>query len=147
MRLQRPARLPALAQSLANQDPVAVARGIAQGRLAIGVSMLLAPRGLTRRVLRGADASPDALTAWRMVGAREVALGLGCVLAARHASPALRGWVEAGALADAGDVYAFGRDRGFHLLPRVGAVLTAATAGAAGLWTARRLSQTASPPG
>lgn len=145
MSLQLGSRLATLGQSLAAQDPVVVARSIGQGRIAIGVSMLLAPRAFTRRFLRGADASPDAVTAWRMAGARDVALGLGTLLAARHASPGLRGWVEASALADAGDVYAFGRDQAFYPVLRAGAALSAAVAAGLGVWTARRLRQPAPP--
>ncbi len=39
----------------------------------------------------------------RALGARDVALGVGPVLALRHDVP-VRGWVEAGGLADAGDL-------------------------------------------
>lgn len=139
MRLQLTTRLPALARSLADEDPVVLARGIGQARIAVGVAMLLAPRAITRRFLRAPDASPDALTAWRVAGVRDVALGLGTVLAARHASPALRGWVEAGALADAGDVYSFGRDTAFYPVLRAGAALSAGITAGAGIWTARGL--------
>lgn len=139
LKLQVPARVPTMWRSLVDAEPADVARGIAQGRIAIGAAMFLAPRALTRRFLRAADASPDALTAWRMAGMRDVALGLGTLLAARHAFPSLRGWVEAGVLADAGDVVAFGRDGAFYPVPRAGAALTAVVAGGLGLWTARRL--------
>jgi hypothetical protein len=39
------------------------------------------------------------------MGARDLALGLGAILAMRHDAP-VRGWVEAGGLADAGDLAA-----------------------------------------
>ena len=39
----------------------------------------------------------------RALGARDIALGLGPVLALRHDAP-VRGWIEAGGLADAGDL-------------------------------------------
>ena len=139
MNLQLRARLPALAQSLADEEPSVVARAIGQGRIAIGVAVLLAPRTFTRRFLRAGDASPDALTAWRMAGVRDIALGLGTVMAARKASPSLRGWVEASALADAGDTYAFTRDQAFYPVLRAGAALSAAVAAGIGVWTARRL--------
>jgi hypothetical protein len=41
----------------------------------------------------------------RALGGRDLALGLGPVLAARHDAP-LRGWIEAGGVADTGDVVA-----------------------------------------
>lgn len=139
MRRTRPADRPGGLGGLADLDPLMVARGLAQGRLAIGAAMLLAPRASTRRYLEAGDASPDAVTAWRVAGARDLALGLGALLAARHASPALRGWLEAGALADATDVYAFGRDTAFRPILRVGAMLAAAAGATAGMWAARRL--------
>lgn len=139
MNTQLRTRVPAMLQSLEDQEPSVVARIIGQARIAIGVAVLLAPRAGTRRFLRAEDAAPDALTAWRMAGVRDVALGLGTVMAARKASPSLRGWVEAGALADAGDVYAFSRDGAFYPVLRAGAVLTAAATAAVGIWTARRL--------
>lgn len=134
--------LPAAARSFAAEDPAVVARGIGQARIAIGVAMVLAPRAFTRRFLRAADAAPDALTAWRMAGARDVALGLGTVMAARKASPSLRGWVEASALADAGDVLSFSRDEAFYPVLRAGAILSAAVTAGVGVWTARRLGGT-----
>jgi hypothetical protein len=70
----------------------------------------------------------------RSLGARDIALGLGALLALRHEAP-VRGWVEAGGLADAGDVVA--TLGAFTALPRWGrwAVLAAASGGvlAAGL--------------
>lgn len=139
MNLQLRTRVPAMMQSLEDQEPSVVARLIGQVRIAIGVTMMLAPRAATRRFLRAEDASPDALTAWRMAGVRDVALGLGTVMGARKASPSLRGWVEAGALADAGDTYAFTRDQAFYPVLRAGAALSAAVAAGIGIWTARRL--------
>ncbi|MEX0659538.1 MAG: hypothetical protein WD080_10430 [Egibacteraceae bacterium] len=139
MSLHLRTRLPALTQSLADEEPSVVARLIGQVRIAIGVVVLLAPRAATRRFLRAEDAAPDALTAWRMAGVRDVALGLGTVMAARKASPSLRGWVEASALADAGDVYAFSRDGAFYPVLRAAAGLTAGALAGVGIWTARRL--------
>jgi hypothetical protein len=64
----------------------------------------------------------------RALGARDVALGVGVLLALRHDAPA-RGWVEAGGLADAGDVLV--TLAALKELPRRGrwAVLAAASAG------------------
>lgn len=139
MSLELTRRVPTMARALADEDPAVIACRIGWGRVVIGLSMLTAPHVLTRPFLRGDEASPDAVTAWRMAGARDVALGLGTLLAARRGSPALRGWAEASALADFGDVYAFGRDEAFSPVLRAGAVLSAAVAGGVGMWAARRL--------
>lgn len=75
-------------------------------RCAIGVVALVAPS-----VPAGLWAGPEArrLASTRVLsralGARDLALGLGLLFALRYDRP-LRGWVEAGGLADAGDVAA-----------------------------------------
>jgi hypothetical protein len=53
---------------------------------------------------RGAGAPVHKLLT-RSLGVRDVALGLGVILAIDRGAP-VRGWVEAGALADAGDLLA-----------------------------------------
>lgn len=131
---------PALARVTALAgEPRDTARVLGQVRIAIGAAMVLAPRLATRRFLKADAASPDAVTAWRTAGARDLALGLGTLFAARRDSPAVRGWLEAGALADGLDTYAWLRDRSFHPLVRVGAGLSAAAASAGGMWAARQL--------
>lgn len=82
------------------------ARWLAYGRVGLGVTALVAPRLPATPWVGGADAGrPSAQLLSRALGARDVALGLGPVLALRHGTPA-RGWVEAGGLADAGDLVA-----------------------------------------
>jgi len=72
------------------------------GRIGVGAGFLLAP-GLCLRVSLGAvEVGPVTRMLARSVGARDIALGLGALLALRHQAP-LRGWLEAGTLADAGD--------------------------------------------
>jgi hypothetical protein len=72
----------------------------------------------------------------RSLGARDVALGLGAVLALRHGAP-VRGWVEGGGLADAADT--FGTLLAFGALPRARRWLVLATSAAA-MASARILS-------
>lgn len=74
-------------------------------RLAIGLGMLGAPTLLTRW-LRPGDADAGRW-AWavRMTGARELALGAGCLRAWGRGGD-LTGWVAAQATADAGDALA-----------------------------------------
>jgi hypothetical protein len=70
------------------------------------------------------DASARLLA--RALGGRDFAIGLGTILALRHGAPA-RGWVEAGGLADAGDVLVTALS--FPDLPRRGRWTVLAAAG------------------
>jgi hypothetical protein len=115
-----------------------MARGIALGRVALGVVATLAPAAAAR--FQFGSARPALTIAVRMLGARDLALGVGVLLAARHGSTQLRGWVEAGALADGVDAAAFvqwGRRAGARA-PGLTA-LVATTAAACGTWAARHL--------
>jgi len=72
------------------------------GRIGVGAAFVLAP-GLCLRLSLGAvEVGPVTRMLARSVGARDIALGLGALFALRHGAP-LRGWLEAGTLADAGD--------------------------------------------
>lgn len=122
-----------------DEDPRVLARRMGAARMTVGATALLAPDRTTRRWLVDASPSPGATTAMRMAGGRDLVLGLGTVLAARHDSRALRGWLEASGLADAIDAYAFVRDRGFRARPRCAGLLAAAGAAAASVWLARRV--------
>jgi hypothetical protein len=125
-----------------------VAVGLAQGRIAIGGLSLIAP-GWTARTMtgRGGAVGGSSLFA-RMVGARDVALGLGTFIALGRGAPA-RGWLEASALVDGLDVAAclLARD---HLRTSVfpGAVGLAAAGALLSAWLARQLdSAPAAEPG
>lgn len=71
-------------------------------RIVIGAAAFFAPR-TSARVWAGQD-TVDAVSrpALRGMGMRDVALGLGTLLALERGAP-VRGWLEAGALSDAGD--------------------------------------------
>lgn len=116
---------------------------IAVARAGLGVVALAAPRVAGRYFYRGGPT--DATTvALRMFGARDLAMGLGALLAARRGSSALRGWVEAGAFTDATDVAVMALDRGASLrtpIRQLG-MASAAAAATTAAWVARRL-----PPG
>jgi hypothetical protein len=86
-------------------DDATLAMSIARGRIALGASALVAPR-LAARVM-GAGRSPSGTTTVlaRMLGGRDVALGLGTVIAVDRGKP-VRGWLEGSALADAVDCLA-----------------------------------------
>jgi hypothetical protein len=83
-----------------------IAETIAWGRIAIGVTALLAPT-VPLRPWVGRDFAwqPRAKLLARSLGARDLALGIGVLLALRHDAP-VRGWVEGAGLADAGDTLA-----------------------------------------
>jgi hypothetical protein len=77
----------------------------ARGRIAFGAAFLLAP-GLTGRLWIGPVATRRAVKVFtRALGARDVALGIGVVVALDRGAP-VRGWLEGGTLADAADFLA-----------------------------------------
>ena len=113
-----------------------IAEAIAVGRIAIGIVALVAPT-VPLRPWVGRDFAwqPRAKLLARSLGARDLALGIGVMLALRHKAP-VRGWVEGAGLADAGDtlatLLAFGK------LPKGGRWLVLASA--AGAAAAARLA-------
>jgi hypothetical protein len=112
-----------------------LAVALAQGRIAIGGVSLLAP-GWTARTMTTWD-GPSVFV--RMVGARDIGLGLGTLLALWRRAPA-RGWLEASALVDGLDVAAcvLARD---HIRSSVfpGAVGLATAGALLSTWLARGL--------
>jgi hypothetical protein len=120
-------------------EPRDLAIAMARGRIAIGAAALAAP-GLAGRVMFGRDGSrPGTKVFARMLGGRDMALGLGVVIALDRGAP-VRGWLEASALADGVDLAAslIARDD----LPRTTFLNTVALAGGAalaGIWLSRRL--------
>lgn len=74
----------------------------ARGRIAFGAAAVVAP-GLAARVMGGRRGSHGIAPLFaRMLGARDIALGLGTVIALDRGAP-VRGWLEGSALADAAD--------------------------------------------
>ena len=106
-----------------------LAVGLSAGRIAIGVVSLLAP-GLVGRAMMGPVGDSGATrVALRVVGARDVALGIG-VLAALDRGTPVRGWLRASAVADGLDAVGSLLARR-HLRPAVSpASAAAATSGA-----------------
>ena len=87
--------------------PVPPVQQLGLARAAVGVVLLVRP-GLLPGLL-GVDRAAVTATGWthQMLGAREVAVGLGSVVALRSGSPdASRVWVLGGLLCDAVDVVA-----------------------------------------
>ncbi len=84
----------------------ALASAIAVGRIGLGVSFTLTPK-LALRAWPGRGAGDDPTTRFlaRSTGGRDLAIGMGTLMAIQKDAP-VRGWLEAGMLADATDVFA-----------------------------------------
>jgi hypothetical protein len=106
-----------------------LAVGLAGGRIAIGVVSLLAP-GLVGRAMIGSEGdSGGTRLLLRVVGARDLGLGIG-VLAALDRGAPVRGWLRASAVVDGLDAAGSLLARQ-HFRPTVfPAAASAATAGA-----------------
>jgi len=115
----------------------------ARGRMAFGVAFLLAP-GAAAKGWVGEDAKrPAAKVLTRALGARDLAIGLGVVIAMDRGAP-VRGWLEASALSDGVDFVA--TLLGGRSLPTAGRLgVLALAAGSAGL--ASKLARTVDEEG
>ena len=88
------------------------ARSVAVARIVFGAAFMLAP-GLTGRIWIGREANePPVKTLTTAIGARDLAMGLGVLMAMGRGKPA-RGWLEGIALTDVHDFVAglLARDR------------------------------------
>jgi hypothetical protein len=122
-----------------------LAVGLAGGRIAIGVMSLLAP-GLVGGTMTGPDGSTGGARLFvRMLGARDLGLGVGVLIALDRGAP-VRGWLEASAVVDGIDAAACVLARP-HLRPSVFPVAVGLAAGGAVLsaWLARELDPAQSP--
>jgi hypothetical protein len=121
--------------------PRTIVRLLSAGRIFFGLSMLFAPKRTLRTWIGDDVESARTRMLIRSFGARDLALGLGPLMAMRRDAP-VRGWVEAAAIGDLVDFT--GTLLNLRRVPQLGAyrVLTsAAAAAAAGLWAAPRLAQ------
>lgn len=117
--------------TLADTDPSLAGqiRAVATARIGIGALCALAPGFAARRWLGPAADAPGARIVTRMMGGRDLAIGIGTLLALDHDAP-VRGWLEAGALADAVDFVATAC--GFrHYKKSAGVMMLAAAGGGA----------------
>ena len=122
-----------------------LAVSLACGRIAIGAVSLLAP-GFVGRTMTGRGGSEGGTRLFvRMVGARDLALGLGLLVALDRSAP-VRGWLEASAVVDGIDAAAVLLARR-HIRTVVfpGALGLAAAGALLSAWLARRLDQAQSP--
>lgn len=106
-----------------------MAASLAWSRVALGATAVVLP-SVPLRPWLGRDEAwrPRSRLLARALGGRDLALGLGVVMALRKQSP-VRGWVEAGGVADAGDVLA--TLLAFGSLPKKGRMLVLGAAGGA----------------
>jgi len=116
-----------------------LAIALARGRIALGAAAIAAP-GAAGRLMFGREGSAGGARALaRMVGGRDVALGLGVVIALDRGAP-VRGWLEAGALADGVDLLASVLGRGaMRRSAYLNTVALAGGAALAGVWLSRQL--------
>jgi hypothetical protein len=122
-----------------------LAVSLAGGRIAIGAVSLLAP-GLVGRTMTGPEGSDGGTRLFaRMVGARDLGLGLGLLAALDRGAP-VRGWLEASAVVDGIDAAACLLAR-HPIRPTVfpGAVGLAATGALLSARLARQLDPAQSP--
>ena len=119
-------------------EPGDLAVAIARGRIALGLAALAAP-GLAARAMFGRNPGRGTAAFARMLGGRDVALGLGVVIALDRGAP-VRGWLEACALADTVDLVGclLARDQMPATTLGPMAVLAGAAAGAQ-VWLSRKL--------
>jgi hypothetical protein len=123
-----------------------LAVSLARGRIAFGVVSLLAP-GLVARTMSGAGTAEGGTRLFvRMLGARDLGVGLGLQLALDRDAPT-RGWLEASAVIDGLDAAASLLARN-HLRPGVlpGVFGLAATGALLSTWLAGRLDSAPAAP-
>jgi hypothetical protein len=120
-------------------DETTIAISVARGRIAFGMAALAAPK-LAARAMSGTKQSAGLAPMFaRMFGARDIALGLGTIVAIDRGAP-VRGWLEGGALADSADLLACTLARN-ELTPAAFKAAAALAGGAAllGVFLSRRL--------
>lgn len=119
-------------------DDARIALLLARARIGIGLSAVAAP-GFATRVLSGREPSGIEPLLTRMLGARDLTLGLGTVIALDRGAP-VRGWLEACAFSDTADCISSLLAKS-TMNPRAFAATVGLAAGSAGLgvFLARRL--------
>jgi hypothetical protein len=126
-------------------EPATLAMSFARSRIAIGIALVAAPGPAVRAIAADPKTGALAPALGRMLGGRDIALGLGTVVALDHGAP-VRGWLEGAALADTVDCVAsvIAREQMTPRAFRVTVGLTAASI-VLGVLLARRLDPPPSP--
>ncbi|MGH2736418.1 MAG: hypothetical protein ACRDKZ_12625 [Actinomycetota bacterium] len=112
-------------------DDRELAQVLSIGRLGIGLALFVAPSRALRAWTGDEDPSFGARMAARGLGARDMAIAIGTLVAldARGSGGAVRGWIEAGVMADASDTV--GALVQWRDLPRLRRLLALFTSGGA----------------
>jgi hypothetical protein len=122
-----------------------LAMSVARCRIALGIVAIAAPE-VVIRTMSGRTKSPGLTPLFvRMLGGRDIALGLGTVVALDHGAP-VRGWIEGSALADTVDCLASVLAR-HNMVPRARGATTGLSGASAilGVWLSRRLDPPPAP--
>jgi hypothetical protein len=122
-----------------------LAVSLARARIAIGVVSLMAPSLVGRTIIRHAASEGATRLFGSMVGARDIGLGVGVLVALDRNAP-VRGWLEASALVDGLDAVAIvlARDH-IRAIVFPGAFGTAVAGALLSAWLAQRLDQAQQP--
>jgi hypothetical protein len=142
-------RLSCVSRPPTSYDPAMQGRDLAAGmagsRIAIGLVSLLAPAFIGRTMTRHDGSEGGTRLFARMVGARDLGLGLGLLVALDRGAP-VRGWLEASAVVDGNDAAACLLAR-HHIRPSMfpAAVGLAAAGALFSAWLARQLDPAPSP--
>jgi peptide-methionine (R)-S-oxide reductase len=120
-------------------DDATLAMTVARCRIALGLGAVVAPAAVTRLMSAEGKSEGIAPVFARMLGGRDIALGLGTVIALDRGKP-VRGWLEGSALADTVDCVACVLARR-KMSPRASGLAAGLGAAAAiqGFFSARRL--------
>jgi hypothetical protein len=120
-------------------EDATLALALARARIGLGGFMIAAPKPAVRKFFGRPEAVGVEGQLTRMVGVRDLTLGLGTMIALDKGTP-VRGWLEASAFADAGDCLTtlLGR-RQMSQTAFMGTMITASLSAVACLLLARRL--------
>lgn len=123
-------------------DAAQVSRAMAAVRLGLGAIGLLAPGRVTWRLfLPGRRINETTALVLRAAAARDLALGLGAVVASRHGPGPLRDWMLAAALADGCDALAIATSKSASPAVRASAALVSGLSASAELLIAQQLTR------
>ena len=126
----------------ARLDAAQVSRAMAAVRLGLGAIGLLAPGRVTWRLfLQGRRIDETTALVLRAAAARDLALGLGAVVASRRGPGPLRGWMLAAALADCCDALAIATSKSASPAVRASAALVSGLSASAELLIAQQLTR------
>lgn len=122
-------------------DPRTVARLLAAGRMGLGLALFVAPARAARGWLGEGVENAGAKVAVRGLGARDVAMGAGMLVALEQQGP-VRPWLEAGVAADLADAAAtFGVKHERPAGRWIAAIALATGAAAIGTWLRGELDE------